>query len=201
MPGVVAGVPGLGRDTTQGDEDFGFEPVLRRPEHTLPEAAQAEELPIGQDADPVDRPAQRQCQPPRGRPRDRRSLRRTAGPSLQFTAQRSGTNAGGRSAQAAKVGPIRLDPLVAFGLLPGQFEGEESMLFYVCPYSSASSGPSSANAFRPANSSNSPSAGVQTNSALRCCQSRLFTWSASTTPETYGLSGISTSQGSPSLRS
>ncbi len=59
-PGVVAGVPRLGRDAAQSDEHLAFQPVLRRPKHALAELAVAQVLAIRQHADALHRPAQNQ---------------------------------------------------------------------------------------------------------------------------------------------
>ena len=58
VPGVGAGMAGFGGNPSQGDEDFAFQPVLRRTEHALAELAHAEPFAVGPDADLLDRAAQ-----------------------------------------------------------------------------------------------------------------------------------------------
>jgi hypothetical protein len=60
IPGIVSGVPGLGREAAQGDEHFLFEPILRRPNNTFAKLAPPEPLAIRQYANALHRPAERQ---------------------------------------------------------------------------------------------------------------------------------------------
>jgi hypothetical protein len=60
VPGVVAGVLGFRRDTAQGDEDFPLQPIFRGSNSSLLEFAPAQLFLLGQHADPLHVPAQRQ---------------------------------------------------------------------------------------------------------------------------------------------
>src|SRR5262249_4181775 len=55
LAAVAAGVPGLGRQPGEGDEDLALHPVLGGAEDTLTELPLAEQVAAGQDAHLVDR--------------------------------------------------------------------------------------------------------------------------------------------------